>query len=177
VVMNEISTGELRAFLRERLPEYMVPASFIQMKELPRTENGKIDRAALPLHDGAAQSDATFELPRTETEKRLAEVWRELLSKPVIGIHDSFFSLGGHSLIATRMVSSLRSIFSIDLALRTVFESPTIAELAVEIERHLESTAPVPIPRAADLSVVVDQLSEAEIDAMLEELKREEGIG
>lgn len=177
VVMREVGTAELRAFLRERLPEYMVPASFVQMSELPRTENGKIDRAALPLHDGTASSDAAFELPRTATEKRLADLWSELLSNPMIGVHDNFFSLGGHSLVATRMVSKLRSMFQIDIALRSVFECPTIAELAREIETHLDVTTQEPIPRAASSNSEIERLSDAEIDAMLEELRREEGSG
>lgn len=176
VVSGEGGTAELRAFLRERLPEYMVPSVFVRMDELPRTENGKINRAALPSPDGAAASGAAFEPPRTDTEKRLADLWSELLSNPVIGIHDNFFSLGGHSLAATRMVSKLRAIFRIDMALRSAFDYPTIAELAREVERHLGGSAQAPIPRAASSNPDIERLSEAEIDAMLEELRREEGI-
>ncbi|MBV9108414.1 MAG: amino acid adenylation domain-containing protein, partial [Gemmatimonadetes bacterium] len=128
-------TAELRAHLAARLPEYMLPSAFVAMDALPLTRNGKVDRRALPEPDAAATSGGAYVAPRTPTEQALAAIWAELLGAARVGVEDGFFALGGHSLLATRVVSRVRDAFGVDLALRAVFESPTVAGLAAEIDR------------------------------------------
>ena len=129
------SVSELRRFLQEKLPEYMVPSSFVFLEAFPLTPNGKIDRNALPPPDGERpQLDQGFVEPRTEIEELIAQIWREILKLDKIGIHDNFFELGGHSLLATRVVARLQSNFHVDLALRKLFELPTVAGLAQHID-------------------------------------------
>ncbi len=127
---------QLRSFLKERLPEHMVPASFVIMDELPLLPNGKIDRRALPAPDAVRPELAgAFVAPRTRTEQSLADVWSDLLGLPQVGIHDNFFDLGGHSLLSTQLTSRVRELFQVELPLREVFQQPTIAQLAIAIEQ------------------------------------------
>jgi acyl carrier protein len=122
---------ELRAFLRARLPVYMVPAAFVLLDVLPRTPNGKIDRNALPAPaDHATDADETYVAPRTPIESVLTTMWHEALQTTRVGIHDNFFDLGGHSLSATRIISRVRQAFQITLTARQLFETPTVAGLA-----------------------------------------------
>ena len=120
--------GRLRPLLVSRLPEFMVPAAFVELPALPLTPNGKLDRRALPsperpdLEPGAA--------PRNPVESRLAELWAELLPLDRIGVRDNFFELGGHSLLATQLVSRVRAAFGVELSLRQLFENPTLERLA-----------------------------------------------
>ncbi|HLM57759.1 MAG TPA: amino acid adenylation domain-containing protein, partial [Pyrinomonadaceae bacterium] len=126
--------GELRAYLRERLPDYMVPSAFVLLESLPLTPNGKVDRRALPAPDAAAaQTGAEFVAPRSPLEEALADIWRGVLGVERVGVHDNFFELGGHSLMATRVLSNVRRIFRIELPLRVIFESATVAELAAAV--------------------------------------------
>lgn len=122
---------ELREFLQQRLPEYMVPSHFCCLDALPLTRNGKIDRSALPLPE-VIRSDrgARFDGPRNSIEEKLAAIWREVLALERVGINDSFFTLGGHSLLATRAVSRISQCFQIEVSLRCLFERRTIASLA-----------------------------------------------
>ncbi len=136
-----LSVSELRRFLHEKLPDYMIPSLFVFLNNLPLTPNGKIDRNALPPPNGERpQLDQGFVEPRTEIEELIAQVWREILKLDKIGIHDNFFELGGHSLLATRVVARLRRSFNVDIALRKLFELPTVAGLAQHIDllRHSE---------------------------------------
>jgi amino acid adenylation domain-containing protein len=127
---------DLRRFLKARLPEYMIPSAFMQLPRLPLTPNGKIDRRALPSALAAGPAlDADFVAPRTPIEALLADIWAAVLGLDQVSIHDNFFELGGHSLLATRLVSRVREAFGIDLPLRCLFESPTVAELAEQVER------------------------------------------
>jgi amino acid adenylation domain-containing protein len=148
------SVIDLRGFLRQKVPEYMMPAIFMAIDALPLTPNGKVDRSKLPPPDDSRPSlDQGFVEPRSEIEELVAQVWREVLKLEKIGVHDNFFELGGHSLLATRVVARLRSNFNIDLALRKLFELPTVAGLAEHIDflRHNQRgvTVPsiVPVPR------------------------------
>jgi acyl carrier protein len=125
---------QLREYLGERLPEYMVPSGFVVLSQLPLTPNGKVDRKALPAPDHAGTVSTEFVAPQTETEKVLAEIWAEVLSVEKLGIHDNFFDLGGHSLMATQVVSRIRDIFKVDLPLSKLFEIPTVAQLSVQLE-------------------------------------------
>ncbi len=132
------SHSQLREFLRKQLPEYMVPAIFVELGALPLTPNGKVDRRALPVPDQARpELAATFVAPRTPVEEQLAGIWAEVLKVARVGIHDNFFELGGHSLLATQVVSRVRRAFQIELPLRYLFETPTVAGLAESIETIL----------------------------------------
>ena len=121
---------ELRAFLREKLPDYMVPARFVQLDLLPLTPNGKVDRRALPAPPREVPGDGDGGAPRTETEKRIAAIWGELLKLDRIGIHDDFFDLGGDSMAAVALVAHLHETFDLELDLAGLFDRPTIAGLS-----------------------------------------------
>jgi amino acid adenylation domain-containing protein len=129
------TNSDLRHFLKEQLPEYMVPSAFVTLESLPLTPNGKIDRRALPapLCCHKEQED-NFVAPTTPTEKILAAIWAEVLGLQQVSINDNFFELGGHSLLATSVISRIQEALSIELALRHLFESPTIASLSKVIE-------------------------------------------
>ncbi|OZM72910.1 non-ribosomal peptide synthetase [Amycolatopsis antarctica] len=120
----------LRQHLAARLPEYMVPAAVIELETLPLTGNGKLDKRALPAPDFAAGADSVSRAPRTIVEELLAGIFADVLGVDAVGVDDSFFDLGGHSLLATRLVSKIRSTLDVELSIRSVFQSPTIAELA-----------------------------------------------
>ena len=130
---------QLRRFLQERLPEYMVPSAFELLEALPLTPNGKLDRLALPAPEQVRpELEEAYVAPRTPAEERLAKIWGQVLSLKQIGIYDNFFTeLGGHSLLAMQLVSRVREAFQVELPLRRLFETPTIAELAVVIEELL----------------------------------------
>jgi iturin family lipopeptide synthetase A len=131
-VNDEILTPTtLRNGLKTRLPQYMIPSGFVLMERFPLTSNGKIDRNSLPTFSFEnIKSSQEFVTPQTETEMALAAIWSELLKVESIGIYDSFFDLGGHSLMAIRALSRIRDEFDVDLPIQTLFESPTIADLA-----------------------------------------------
>ncbi len=131
---DELRISDLKAHLRDSLPEYMVPAFFVQLETLPRTPNGKTDRNALPTPEGDRPVlEETYEAPRTPTEQTLADVWAEVLQIERVGIMDNFFDLGGHSLQATRVIARLREPLQFDVPLRLFFENPTIADMALAI--------------------------------------------
>ncbi|WPB76076.1 amino acid adenylation domain-containing protein [Archangium violaceum] len=127
-------TTALRAWMKERLPEYMVPPAYVVLEILPLSPNGKVDRKALPAPDGARSDEATFEPPRTDTEVKLADIWRSLLGVERVGLNDDFFELGGHSLLATQVVVRIREAFQTELALRELFDTPTLAGLSTRID-------------------------------------------
>ncbi|NEO94513.1 MAG: non-ribosomal peptide synthetase, partial [Moorea sp. SIO3G5] len=130
---------QLREYLQSRLPEYMVPSGLMVLSQLPLTPNGKVDRKALPVPDMASSVSTEYVAPQTQTQKVLAEIWAEVLGIEQVGIHDNFFDLGGHSLMATQVVSRVRLALGIDIPLTTLFESSTIAQLAeVLVEQQLE---------------------------------------
>ena len=129
---------QLRAFLRSQVPEYMVPSAFVVLDALPLTPNGKLDRRALPAPDMSQPADgAPFVAPRTPTEQQLAAIWCSVLERERIGVQDNFFENGGHSLVAARIVHQVNAAFGVDLPLRSLFEQPTIAELALRVEQSL----------------------------------------
>jgi acyl carrier protein len=173
---QEVSDQVLRKSLAGRLPAYMVPAHFVQLETLPLNPNGKVDRRALPPPDSSQPLRGRVRVPpRTEVEERLVAIWAELLGVRGLGIHDNFFHLGGHSLLATQLVSRIAKAFHTELPVRTLFEMPTVAELAQAVvraqrERPAESAA---IPRrngrnvAQELLARLDQLSEQELEELL----------
>jgi acyl carrier protein len=128
----------LREYLKDRLPDYMLPSAFVLLDALPLLPNGKINRPALPAADTIRPHIARpFLPPRTPAEERLARIWTELLGLEQVGVHDDFFrELGGHSLLATQLVSRIRSAFDVELPLRAVFETPTVAGLALAVLQH-----------------------------------------
>ncbi len=142
------SNDKARVYLRERLPEYMVPAAFVRMETLPLTPNGKVDRRALPAPDWIGAAAGTEYIPpRTPTEQSLVEIWAEVLgvSGGRLGIHDNFFELGGHSILATQVVSRIRRLFQLDLPVRSLFQSPTVASLAEQVEAELRAGTGIPV--------------------------------
>jgi hypothetical protein len=155
------------------LPEYMVPSQWVMLEELPLTASGKIDRKALPAPE---QSDLAGEYvaSRTATEEILTSIWAEVLELDQVGVHDNFFRLGGHSLLATLAVLKARDVFEIHLPLRSIFEAPTIAALALLVDQiHSEKTS-------TDISRIgitpqgyktIEQLMSEEIDQSLSSQK------
>ena len=129
------SASDLRNFLMQKLPEYMVPSIFVSLESLPLTANGKLDRKALPApNQTRSDLSETITPPRTPIEEVLASIWAEVLKLDEVGIHDNFFHLGGHSLLAIQVISRMRNNFRMDLPVRTLFEAPTIAQLAARLE-------------------------------------------
>jgi aspartate racemase len=166
----------LRKFLEEKLPTYMVPSGFVAVEQMPLTPNGKVDRRALAALDiKQTAATKTFVAPRNSTETKLAEIWREVLARELIGIHDNFFHLGGHSLLAIQIVSRISKVFQTELPVRDIFETPTIAGLAEKIQR--QPSAPIASrngigrrtsrAQAAQLLQQMDKLSDAEVETLL----------
>ncbi|HBV14238.1 non-ribosomal peptide synthetase [Chryseobacterium carnipullorum] len=133
VMEKELDKEVLQLQLGEILPEYMIPRLWVKLDEMPLTSNGKLDRKALPDIDSSALSSKDYVAPRTETEKRLVEIWQELLKIEKVGIHDNFFELGGHSLLAFKIVTHINTIFDTDMRIALLFEFPTISQLAANM--------------------------------------------
>jgi amino acid adenylation domain-containing protein len=126
--------SQLREFLQRDLPPYMVPTTFVMLDALPLTPSGKVDHRSLPAPDGLRpEVEAEYVAPRNEVEQQLASIWEEVLNVRPIGIHDNFFHVGGHSLLAVQVISRLRDAFDVDVPLRDLFEHPTVARLATAI--------------------------------------------
>jgi amino acid adenylation domain-containing protein len=138
-VVGDRDREDLRRDLRGKLPAYMVPSVIVGLQELPLTSNGKLDRQALEKLEDLDDSGDRYEAPRTPVEEQLVEIWAEVLEVARVGRRDNFFDLGGHSLLAVAMVSRFHDAFGVDVQVHTIFESPTIAELAEVIERSLQS--------------------------------------
>ena len=138
--------ADLRAFLKEKLPDYMVPAAFVALAALPITENGKVDRRALPAPDAAVVEARAHVAPRGPVEEGIAAIFAEVLKLPIVSARDGFFELGGHSLLATQAIARIRAAFGVELPLRSLFEAPTPAELASEVERALQGGLTVVVP-------------------------------
>jgi amino acid adenylation domain-containing protein len=138
---------QLRSLLQNQLPEHMVPVALVVLEQLPRLPNGKLDRRALPApgHE-TTELQSPFVAPRTATEEVLASIWSQILGVERVGIEDNFFDLGGHSLIATRVVSRIREAFKADLRVRKLFEAPTVARLAAEVDAALRAVRDVEVP-------------------------------
>ncbi|HEX8695784.1 MAG TPA: amino acid adenylation domain-containing protein [Longimicrobium sp.] len=156
------SADDLRAWLRERLPEYMVPGAFVALESLPTTTSGKVDRRALPVPEAPAAAEDEFVAPRNVVEEMLAEIWAEVLRREPIGVTDNFFQLGGHSLLATQVISRVAQTFAVELPIRDFFAAPTIAGLAEAIEA---AGSPVLEQMVSEL----EGLSAEEIEALLAE--------
>ncbi len=147
-VVGSAGSDELRSYLRGQLPDYMLPAAIVEMPKLPLNANGKIDRQALPKLEDVQGAQKEPVAPRTPSEEVIAAIWAEILKRDGIGVEDNFFEIGGHSLLATQIASRLREHFRIPVAVRTVFEAPTIAELARRLDsarREDQGLVPPPI--------------------------------
>jgi amino acid adenylation domain-containing protein len=173
------SAGEVRRYLRTKLPEHMVPASYWRVDQFPLLPSGKVNRAAL-VGCGERPLVDTEELagPRNEVEAKLAEIWRELLPLERVGIEQNFFELGGHSLLVLQVTARIRRIFDVELAVRSVFEAPTIAGLAMEVEKAqalglkartpiLQRHPPAVVANREALLAQLDNLSSTELQSLL----------
>ncbi|MGH9822857.1 MAG: phosphopantetheine-binding protein, partial [Blastocatellia bacterium] len=136
--VSSLTPSSLRAYLRERLPDYMVPAAFVICESLPTSPNGKVDRRALRvLGDTDQWNQSEFIAPRTPVEHTLASICKEVLGIERISIDADFFEMGGHSLSATRLISQIDRRFQVQIPIRSMFECPTIARLAELIDAAL----------------------------------------
>ncbi|HEU5376525.1 MAG TPA: phosphopantetheine-binding protein, partial [Ktedonobacteraceae bacterium] len=163
----------LRRFLKERLPQYMLPSAFVLLSEFPLTQSGKVDLQAIPTPDTQLATMESYVAPRTVVEELLLNIWMDLLGKTQVGIHDSFFDLGGHSLLATQLISQVRRVFKLELPLHRLFEAPTVAEF-VEILRQAE-TQPGQVLAIARRRKQIESMSADEIRARLLQEKKIKG--
>jgi len=139
----------------------MIPSGFVLLDALPLTPNGKVDRKALPAPDQSRpELEQSYQAARTRVERLLAEIWGEVLKLEKIGVHDNFFDLGGHSLLATQVISRVRTAFQTDVALRTLFEMPTVAKLANAIVT--EQAAALDDDALAGILTGIEESSDAE---------------
>ncbi|MDZ7399742.1 MAG: amino acid adenylation domain-containing protein [candidate division KSB1 bacterium] len=174
---KELTVGDLRSYLRERLPEYMVPSAFMTLSEFPLSPSGKVDRKRLPAPDlSRPELGSEYVAPRNETEERLAAICAELLNLKQVGVYDNFFELGGHSLLATQFISHIRDAFQVELPLRTLFEFPTIADLAQKVlespKISEQEQAPIEVTHRGEKSIEellaeLEQMSDEEAEALI----------
>jgi amino acid adenylation domain-containing protein len=171
-----LDAAGLRAALRERLPDYMVPAGIVVLDAFPLTPNGKVDRKALPEPRWGSAGKA-YVAPRNPVEETLCAMWAEVLGAPRVGVEDDFFDLGGHSLAATQLISRVREALGAEITFRTLVRAPTVAQLAVAVADAAVEEAPGIIGRGAaeQLLAGLDELSEQEIDRLLNEIAAGEG--
>ncbi|WP_261887413.1 non-ribosomal peptide synthetase [Vibrio aerogenes] len=139
-----VTPDELKTRLGTALPDYMIPAAYVVLDEIPLTPNGKIDYRALPEPDEAALIRHEYEAPQSETEQKLAAIWQQLLGIEQVGRHDDFFALGGHSLMAVQLVSRLRTALDTELPLTTLFATPVLHELARALDTMAGASAALP---------------------------------
>ncbi|MEW2268862.1 non-ribosomal peptide synthetase [Streptomyces griseofuscus] len=140
---HRVLVPQIKEFLRQRLPDYMMPSAFTVLDRLPLTINGKVDRRALPVPDDVRPGWMTGAVaPRNPVEDVIAGIWVEVLGVDQVGVDDDFFDLGGHSLLATQVISRVRDRLHVELALRTLFDAPTVAGLAVAVQERGETAAP-----------------------------------
>ena len=181
---SSLSTNELRPFVKQRIPDYMVPSEFVELERIPLLPSGKLDRLALeaatPLLSVRRGVDGRA---RTEAERKLSAIWKEVLDLDDVGIHDDFFDLGGHSLGAMRVLARVRRDFNVDIPVRAMFERPNIAEFVLEVDARKAAGGSVeerPIAPTADASTLLKlarsqlgALSSDQMEAMLQALAAE----
>ncbi len=142
---ERITTSKLRSFLKESLAEYMLPSAFVMLEFLPLTPNGKVDRKALSTMEVAhSELESNLVLPRTSVEEMLADIWAEVLGLEQAGVHSNFFELGGHSLLAVQLISQINQKLEKDIPISTLFQHPTIVELATLVTKNANYSATNP---------------------------------
>jgi amino acid adenylation domain-containing protein len=167
-----LAIGELRSFLRAKLPEYMIPSTFVFLEKLPLTTNGKVDRKNLPMPDLSERSpEGSYLAPRTAVEEVVADIWAEALNVSRIGVRDNFFELGGHSLKATRVNSRLCTIFKMELPLRMLFEHPTVESLAQAVLAR--ETRPGQVEKIANLHQQLKNMSPDQVQVLLQQKRQQ----
>ncbi|HEX6502553.1 MAG TPA: amino acid adenylation domain-containing protein [Terriglobales bacterium] len=166
-------TADLRSYLQERLPEYMVPSAIVGLDALPLTRNGKVDTAALPSPDELVVEHAVI-APRNAVEQGLVDIWRQVLRVDQVGVEDNFFDLGGHSLLATQVIARIRSTFHVQLPLRSLFDAPTVAGLAGQIATLPQTSQDEEVAR---LLQELEGLSDDEAERLLGEEMRKAAEG
>ena len=168
--MGEEKIPELREHLKKRLPEDIVPGAYVVMERLPLTPNGKLDKKALPEPEGMRpELGLGYVTPRTAVEEMLCEVWARVLGLDEVGVEDDFFEFGGHSLLATQVMSQVRRLFGIEMELRCLFESPTIARLARRVEEaHTQQEK-----GAGALLDEIENMRPDEVEALLSKYEEE----
>jgi acyl carrier protein len=170
-----IVSDELRAYLKERLPEYMLPLAFIQMDALPLSPNGKVDRRALPAPEQVKAAFAVASIgPRTPLEEILCGIWQEVLGAEQVGVTDNFFELGGHSLLVTQIISRVREIFRVELPVRKLFDAVTIEQLSSIIVEN--ETKPGQTESIARTLKTIRNMPEEERRKILQRKRREIGV-
>jgi len=163
----------LRTALREHLPEFMIPTQYIESEQLPLLPNGKLNRQALSISSTSSINESEYVEPRTEMERLLCEMWKELLRLDRVGIFDNFFELGGHSLLAMRMAVQLRAITKINLPLATFFNLGTIAEIAEKLEGTKKLLGTASGVEGLDQAIAsVEALSDKEVSELLAQLQQ-----
>ena len=144
VIASKVSATELRDYLKQQLPEYMMPADFVFLETFPFTPNGKVDRRALPEPQLTEQASAqSFMAPRNESEKKMARLWAQVLGREAVGIRDNFFDLGGHSLLALRLTSRIEREFGRKLTLTSLIEAPTVEQMALLVQQEEAAWSPL----------------------------------
>jgi acyl-coenzyme A synthetase/AMP-(fatty) acid ligase len=168
VLSEAVEPQTLQNYLSQSLPEYMVPTSFVRLDALPLNVNGKVDRRALlACSQASAQREKEFVAPRTPVEETLAGIWQQVLGVDRVSVHDNFFESGGHSLLATRLFSRIRAELGVEAPLRTLFESPTVAQLALTLT-HMQAEQEDE-EEMARMIEEIRRLSEADLDSTLDE--------
>ncbi|MCK5574126.1 MAG: amino acid adenylation domain-containing protein, partial [Bacteroidetes bacterium] len=163
------ASSELRSFLREQVPEFMVPSTFVFLDEMPLMPNGKIDRRALPVPERSRDDlENVYVAPRDDAEQWLAELSAKLLGVEKVGVHDDFFELGGHSLLATQLISRVRQKFDVEIPLRAIFAAPTVAGLAEKIE-GMKKESQGSLEAISEKLKSIENLSQSEVEALLGE--------
>ncbi|HEX8189889.1 MAG TPA: phosphopantetheine-binding protein, partial [Pyrinomonadaceae bacterium] len=167
VLRDGADAAGLKEFLAASLPEYMIPSAFVVLDELPRTVSGKVDRRALPTPAEARSARREFVAPRTPLEARVADIWAQVLGVERVSIHDNFFELGGHSLLATQLLARVRAALDVELPLRDLFASPTVAGMTLTVTRlQLEGEDGDEMARLIE---EIKGLSEDDLEAALNE--------
>ncbi|MFD2169298.1 amino acid adenylation domain-containing protein [Tumebacillus lipolyticus] len=160
-----VADEELRAFVKNRLPDYMVPAQFVRLDALPQTANGKVDRKALP-QPVITEGEDEFVQPRTAVETVLAVIFAEALELEQVGVTSNFFALGGHSLLGMQIISQIREVLEVDVAIKALFDAPTVAGLASAMQGDQEASQR--LEKTAELLLQLSEMSEEEAQMMME---------
>ncbi|MBW4537463.1 MAG: amino acid adenylation domain-containing protein [Pleurocapsa minor HA4230-MV1] len=166
---SRLPLPELRNFLREKLPEYAIPSAFVFLEQLPISANGKIDRKSLPIPTEIFDSTNNYTPPTNAIEEILAGIWAKILQRQRVGIYDNFFDLGGHSLLATQVISRIREAFAIELPIRCLFESPSVAQLAETL--IIRENQPGIMEKRAQILKKLENMSPEQVKQLLQQRK------